>query len=418
MRIKKCVLLCMLMTRKFSADIIFPISSPPIKNGVIVTDEEGKILDIASPPSPLSFGEGEVKHYLGIIVPGFVNAHCHLELSHLKGAIPEKGGLDEFIMGIESLRAASEDEIISAAEKADAEMYAEGIVAAGDISNKNHSFRTKAKSKIYYHTFIELLGFHPSRTEYAFEKGIQLAEELRNEYNVLSTMYHEKKNVSLTMHAPYSASIPLLEKIRKYAEENNSVLTMHNQENADENLLFINKTGKILKRLEALGIDASFFEPTAKSSLLSVLLHLPRKNKIQLVHNIHTTSDEIDIAMNYNPNFYWCFCPNANLYIEDRLPDIKMFYNKKLKITLGTDSLASNNGLSMLEEIKTVQKNFPAIPSEEVLKWATLNGAELLNIKETFGSIEKGKQPGLVNISGIDNSNFQLTSQAKAVRLI
>lgn len=393
------------MFRKFSADFVFPVSSPPIKNGVVTTDEDGRIVEVASPDSP-SKGEGDVQYYPGIIVPGFVNAHCHLELSHLKGAIPQKRGLDEFIMGIESLRASSENEIIDAAEKADKEMYSEGIVAVGDISNKNHSFRIKAKSKIYYHTFIELLGFHPSRAEYAFERGIELMSE-----------YKEKRNISLTMHAPYSASVPLLKKIKKYAEENDSVLTMHNQENADENLLFLNKTGKILKRLEALGIDASFFEPTGKSSLLSVLPNLPAKNKIQLVHNVHTTAREIDEAIKYNPNLYWCFCPNANLYIEDRLPDIKMFYNKKLNITLGTDSYASNWQLSILEEIKTIQENFPSIPFEEILKWATLNGAELLGISGKYGSIEKGKQPGLVSIQGID-SNFKISSQAKAVRLI
>lgn len=381
-------------------------------------------------------GSTDVQYYPGIIVPGFVNAHCHLELSHLKGAIAEKSGLDEFIMGIESLRASSEEEIISAAEKADAEMWREGIVAVGDISNKNHSFTTKAESKIYYHTFIELLGFHPSRADYVFEKGIELTEKLRKEYEktaspLKSPLLEERGSTkvqnapvtslmkySLTMHAPYSASVPLLEKIKKYAEENDSVLTMHNQENADENLLFVNKTGKILKRLEALGIDASFFKPTGKSSLLSTLPHLPEKNKIQLVHNIYTTSDEIDAAMNYNPNLYWCFCPNANLYIENRLPDIKMFYNKKLKITLGTDSLASNRQLSMLEEIKTVQKYFPEIPFEEILKWATLNGAELLGINKQFGSIEKGKQPGLVNVQNINVNNFQIMTEVKAERLI
>lgn len=394
------------MVRKFSADFVFPVSAPPVKNGVVVTDEEGQILEIASPPNPLSFGEGEVEYYPGIIVPGFVNTHCHLELSHLKGAIPEKSGLDEFIMGIESLRTSGEEEIIKAAEKADAEMYREGIVAVGDISNKNFTFRTKAKSKIHYYTFIELLGFHPSRAEYAFEKGLQLAGEL------------DKENVSLTMHAPYSASVLLLQKIRKHAEENNSVLTMHNQENADENLLFLNKTGKILKRLEALGIDASFFEPTGKTSLRSVLPYLPAKNKIQFVHNVHTSAEEIDEALKYNPNLFWCFCPNANLYIEDRLPDIKMFYDKKLKITLGTDSLASNHQLSMKEEIKTIQKNFPSIPFEEILRWTTLNGAELLGISEQYGSIEKGKQPGLVNIQGTNKDNFELSPSAKAVRLI
>ena len=402
------------LMRKFAADFVFPVSSPPIKNGVVITDDDGEILDIASPPNPLYKGEGEVQYYPGIIVPGFVNTHSHLELSHLKGAIPEKKGLDEFIMGIESLRAASDKEITEAAEKADAEMYREGIVAVGDISNKNHSFQTKAKSKIYYHTFIELLGFHPSRAEYAFEKGLQL----KREYEVQSTMYDEENNISLTMHAPYSASISLLEKIKKYAEENHSVLTMHNQENADENLLFINKTGKILKRLEALGIDASFFEPTGKTSLLSVLPHLPVMNKIQLVHNVYTTATEIDAAVNYNPGLYWCFCPNANLYIEDRLPDIKMFYDKKLNITLGTDSLASNWQLSMLDEIKTLQENFPSIPFQEILKWSTLNGAQLLGISEQFGSIEKGKQPGLVHIAGIDVKNFGITKETTAVRLI
>jgi cytosine/adenosine deaminase-related metal-dependent hydrolase len=405
--------------RKFTADFVFPVSSPPIPNGIVITDDEGKILEVASPDSPLKSplskerGSTDVQYHSGIIVPGFVNAHCHLELSHLKGAIPEKSGLDEFIMSIESLRATSEEEIISATEKADAAMYNEGIVAVGDISNKNHSFRTKARSKIHYHTFIELLGFHPSRAEHAFEKGMQL----KREYEVQSTKYNEENNISLSMHAPYSASVPLLEKIKEYAEANNSVLTMHNQENADENLLFLNKTGKILKRLEVMGIDASFFEPTGKTSLLSTLPHLPAKNKIQLVHNVYTTGDEIDTAMNYNRNSYWCFCPNANLYIENQLPNIKMFYDKKLNITLGTDSLASNWQLSMLEEIKTVQKNFSAIPFEEILKWTTLNGAKLLGISEKYGSIEKGKQPGLVNIQGIDN-NFQITSQTKAVRVI
>lgn len=395
--------------RKFTADFVFPVSSPPIKDGVVITDDDGIVLEVTSSLKSLILqekGGSDVQYHPGIIVPGFVNTHCHLELSHLKGAIAEKKGLDEFIMGIESLRAASEDEIIKAAEETDAEMYSEGIVAVGDISNKNHSFRTKAKSKIYYHTFIELLGFHPARAEHAFERGMQLQKELNG------------KNVSLTMHAPYSASVPLLEKIKKYAEANHSVLTMHNQENADENLLFLNKTGKILKRLEALGIDGSFFKPTGKTSLLSVLPHLPAKNKIQLVHNVYTTSDEIDAAVNYNPNLYWCFCPSANLYIEDRLPDIKMFYDKKLNITLGTDSLASNWQLSMLEEIKTVQKNFPAIPFEEILKWGTLNGAELLDIADKYGSIEKGKQPGLINIQNINISNFQVTEETKVTRLI
>ena len=193
---------------------------------------------------------------------------------------------------------------------------------------------------------------------------------------------------------------------------------MHNQETEDENNLFLNKTGKILNRLDKLGIDTSFFKPAGKNSLAFVLPLLPKKNKIQLVHNTFTTEKEIDEAVHYNENIFWCFCPNANLYIENRLPDIKMFYNKKLKCTIGTDSLASNYQLSMLEEIKTIQNNFFEIPLEETLSWASLNGAEFLGLKDTLGSIEKNKTPGLVLISNVSTENFKLSKESKASRLI
>lgn len=394
------------MFRQFSADYIFPVSSPPIKNGVVVTDEKGNILDVGTGK------EGEAEYHAGIIVPGFINAHCHLELSHLKNSIPEHSGLDEFIMHIEATRKATGDEILSAIKSADDEMFREGIVAAGDISNKNHSFSTKANSKIFYHTFIEVFGFHPSRAEEVFSKGLALKNELEKTFSNVNCP------LSITPHAPYSASVELLNRIREHAEKDISVLSIHNQETEDENFLFLNKTGKILERLQKFGIDTSYFKPTGKKSLASILPHLPKKNKIQFVHNTFTTAEEIDEALAYNPNLFWCFCPNANLYIENRLPDIKMFYDKKLICTIGTDSLASNHQLSILEELKTLQKNFPSIPLEEIIRWATWNGAELLGIESQFGSIEKNKKPGLVHISDVDTENFRLTKGSKATRLI
>jgi len=394
------------MFRKFSADYVIPVSSPPIRNGIVTTDVTGKILEINSPDSAIT--DTEIEIYNGIIVPGFVNAHCHVELSFLKNKIPEHKGLDEFILAIESLRLANEEEITAAISNADKEMFNEGIVAVGDISNKNHSFSLKAKSRILYHTFIEVFGFHPSRAESTFGNGINLLKELES----------FKSHCSITAHAPYSASTPLLEKIRNYAEENNSALTIHNQETKDENLLFQNKTGKILQRLEKFGIDTSFFIPTGKNSLASILPFLPKKNKIQFVHNTFTTAEEIDEALAYNQNIFWCFCPNANLYIENRLPDIKMFFAKKAKCTIGTDSLASNHQLSVLEEMKSIQKNFPTIPLEEIIRWSTLNGAELLDFSQQFGSIEKDKTPGLVLISDIEFAENQLTEKSKATRLI
>jgi aminodeoxyfutalosine deaminase len=393
------------MLRKFIADYVFPVSAAPIKGGVVTTDEKGTILSISE-----YLPEAETEYYPGVIIPGFVNTHCHLELSHLKSAIPEHTGLDEFIMHIEGMRKASNEDISQAIDLADQEMYNEGIVAVGDISNKKDSFSAKSKSKILYHTFIEVFGFHPSRADEAFNRGLELQEESSKFIPIQSGQS------SITPHAPYSASVELLNKIREHAEKNNSILTIHSQETDDENYLFLNKTGKILQRLQKFGIDTSHFKPTGKKSLASVLPHLPKKNKIQLVHNTFTTSEEIDEALQYNPNLFWCFCPNANLYIENRLPDIKMFYDKKLKCTIGTDSLASNHQLSILEEIKTIQNNFPEIPLEKIVRWATLNGAELLGFSGTLGSIEKNKAPGLVHISNVEN--LRLTKESKATRLI
>jgi cytosine/adenosine deaminase-related metal-dependent hydrolase len=113
---------------------------------------------------------------------------------------------------------------------------------------------------------------------------------------------------------------------------------------------------------------------------------------------------------------HWCFCPNANLYIEGRLPKINLFIDQGYDIMLGTDSLASNAGLSILSEMQTIQNHFPAINLNHMLTWATLNGAKFLGIDSTIGSITVGKKPGLNLITETDG--FKLTPESQVKRLI
>jgi len=89
-------------------------------------------------------------------------------------------------------------------------------------------------------------------------------------------------------------------------------------------------------------------------------------------------------------------CPNANLYINDQLPAIDLFIKHNCEIVLGTDSLASNHHLSILEEIKTIRERFPNIAADQLLQWATINGAKALQIDKLLGSFEPGKQPGVI----------------------
>ncbi len=114
------------------------------QDAVLLTTEEGIIIDIL-PPSDA--GE-EVQKLEGILCPGFVNAHCHLELSHLKGHIPPHTGMVDFLLQVMQLRRFRMEEKLKSMDAALAEMKANGVVAVGDISNGTDSIGPKLSSDI------------------------------------------------------------------------------------------------------------------------------------------------------------------------------------------------------------------------------------------------------------------------------
>ncbi len=371
--------------RFITADKIFPISAEPLSNSVLVVKDDGTISDLVALDQVEA---GKLERLKGWIVPGFVNTHCHLELSYMKGKIPAGGGLHHFIKEVEQLKKPGDEEVQQAIKDADAEMQKHGIVAVGDICNTSNTFAFKERSRILYHNFIEVYAFDESRAENAFERGLKLQNELK--IKVLS---------SITPHAPYSASKKLLKLFSEHANKNSSILTIHNQETFDEDVFFKEKKGSILDRLNFFGIDTSQWEAPGISSLHYVLPQLPTENNLLLVHNTFSSQEDISFANKYNKHLYWCFCPNANLYIENKLPNVHTFLDENCRITLGTDSYAGNWSLSILDEIKTLKKHFPKIRVEEFFKWATLNGAEFLRLDGIFGTLEKNKRPGLNLIS-------------------
>jgi len=166
------------MPRKISAHYVFPINTKPIKNGVIEVDDSGRILKIINPGKEIKETAG-VEFYNGILVPGFVNTHCHIELAHLKGVIPEYSGLHHFISQISKIRIADKETISKAIKNADWEMQKNGIVAVGDISNTNYSIATKKNSKISYHTFVELFSLNPEKAKAIFKTGEKLKKAIK-----------------------------------------------------------------------------------------------------------------------------------------------------------------------------------------------------------------------------------------------
>ena len=394
--------------RYLTADFVFPIHSPPISKGVLVVDHNGKITDVLDPEKDDIPTTLPLERLTGILCPGFVNSHCHLELSHLKGMFSQKKGLPEFIDEMVEKRNGNKEKILQAMTDADSEMFAGGIVAVGDISNETISSDIKLKSKIFYHTFVELFDIFPERTDSVFEKGLDIQK------------YFSEKglNASIVPHSHYTVTFRLMKLIYENAKKSANIFCIHNQETIGENEMFEKGTGLLIEKLQELTQAYTDWKPSGKSSLITFIEKFNPTIPIQLVHNTFATLSDVRSTFQNKDRTYWCFCVNANLFIENKLPDIPLFTKEKCILTVGTDSYASNTSLSILKELITIGSNYPEISLTEMLTWATLNGANFLHLENQFGSFEKGKKPGILLISNIDLKQLRLKNESKIHRLI
>ena len=339
---------------------------------------------------PANEAGGDVQEFDGIISPGFINCHCHLELSHLKGLIDEHTGLAQFVQQVVQKRRLPDEEIFDAIATAEKEMLNNGIVAVGDICNSTHTISQKQKGNLQYLNFIEAMGSDPA----AAERNFAIFEKV---YNAFCESL-DGDSVSITPHAPYSVSDRLWQKIIHH-HQSSKIKSIHNQETPEENEWFQAKAGGFVEMFRQMGINSDLFNATGKTSLQTFLPKFLPRQQVLLVHNVHTTPADIEFSKTVVNELYWCCCPNANQYISNTMPNLPLFIKNNCNIVLGTDSLASNHQLSIWEEIQTIQKHFPEIELEQLLGWATINGAKALGFSNSFGSFEKGKKPGVVYIN-------------------
>ena len=371
--------------RFLSANYVFPVSSPPLRNGIICVNDDGCIVDVIDAGGKLEERE-KLEFYNGILVPGFVNAHCHLELSHLRNAIEPNCGLPDFISSIRNLRKADSETILSAAKAADEEMNRNGIVAVGDISNSMDTLDVKRNSRIWYHTFVELFGLDGNRA-----KEICATAQLSKQEFCLAGL-----SASVVPHAFYSVSPALWEELyQSYSSIPPQVISIHHQEGSD---------------------NPRF--PDFPEFPRFPHFCLRQASRCLLVHNTFSSKDDLLEYASDPARYYFVLCPRSNIFIQNCLPDLQLFSSPDFfrNVCLGTDSLASNTSLSILEEIKTIQYHAPEIPLETLVRWATYNGASALG-KICFGSFEKGKTPGVNLITEMDFNRMQLT-ETSAVKML
>lgn len=390
--------------RRFAAQYLITNKGPVLKRAIVTTDDEGRIIDIDNNQDELD-NQPSVEFHNGIIIPGFVNCHCHLELSHMKGIIPQRQGLASFIEQIRTNRNSAPEAIERAAFAEDNAMFKKGTVVCADICNNTSTFRIKAQSRIRYFNLIEVFGIDPAKASKRFSEAMSVAEAAKK----MNLPY------SLTPHSPYSVSLPLF-RLLSEVTAGSKLISIHFLETTGEKQFLEKHSGPLMEAYERSGLIGDTRE-FASSHEDVIMNHIPQTGNLILVHNTYADSQIVETLQKRN-NLFWCICPGSNLYIEGVLPPLELLLREQCTIIIGTDSLASNVRLEILEELKLLQHSFPHVPLTDLIQWATINGARALQEEKEFGSIEPGKKPGLLLLENADLQNFRLTDESTITRLI
>ncbi len=360
------------------------------KNPLITLDDKGTITSIETDVENLDSLD-RVEFFSGALIPGMVNSHCHLEYSYVKGMIPRGGGLPKFIssiIGIKITDPTTDEEKSRAAKVQDTKMYSDGVTAVADHNNNDYVYSVKEESKIYYHSLVELYDVDDQSADKTFCDGI----ERQNQHKKLSLA------ASVNPHATYTMEDDLValcggSKSAQNGEKATGPLSIHFKES-----------------IEMAGAE----EADRVFAALS-----PERDSIMLIHSIYASKEDIERAISlYGDKLTVVTCPLSNLYIENNITDIELLRSKGVRIAIGTDSLSSNDLLSMVDEIKCLSERYPNIALEEIIEWATINGAQSIGIDSWAGTLEVGKRPGIVNLTGLDLESFKLTENYKTTRLI
>ncbi|MDY6863435.1 MAG: amidohydrolase family protein [Thermodesulfobacteriota bacterium] len=383
--------------------LLFPVTQPSIENGKLVVDDSGRIIFIGKWDGKR---EGELITWDGMALPGLINTHVHLELGHLKDKIPKGEGVTSWVKRLQYERAMLNNEdtkrgIIEGIEK----IKEDGVIAIGEVGNSFSSLQYLKNTPFRVVYFYEILGFIPDAAEEILDTSL-------NKIKHYQSLYPEVK-FNLAPHALYSTSERLIKLI--FSRKEFKVTSIHIAEGKEETQFLLTGNGPWKAYLEEIGK----WPPDWKFPGISPVLYFKTiftSKRTVLVHLCNISQYEI-AWLKEKENIVACICPRSNLYITDKLSPIDKLFKGGMKISLGTDSLASNRNLSIRLEMKEVKRHFPSIPCEEIIRMATINGALSLGMEDELGSFEVGKRPGIILSETYNPEEFVMNEDKVCVKM-
>lgn len=394
--------------RRIAAKYLYTLTSAePIRNGFVELDYDGSVIRTGVSEDPSL----EEEWYEGALVPGFVNAHCHVELSYLKGKFRKGSGMAGFIDQINALRDTSsrERKFETIREQMNA-MWSAGVSAMADISNCDDSFAIKASHPMYTRTFLEVFGTEPEDCP----SVISAMRELKLKADSFGI------DAAPTPHSCYTMSPELLTAASLEGLKS-GFLSFHSEESPEEEEMLMSGSGPMWENRRAAGMSTP--PVTGEISLkyflgrLLVAMETPVEGNVLLVHEVCLNEYGASLARRILAHPFIAVCPRSNKFIHNALPPIELMRKSGIPICVGTDSLSSNDSLDMVAELKCLQDNFSEVPLGEMLIWACRNGAEFLGKRAMLGSIEPLLRPGIVLIEGL-SPDGRLTDASASRRLV
>lgn len=374
------------------ARYLFPISSPPIADGVVTIDA-GRIAAVGQDAVGCPVTDlGSVA-----LLPGLINAHTHLEFSGLASPLgtPGMAFTDWIRLAVaHRRRLLLPFDLIIDVRNGAWECRCNGTIAVGEIATT--SWGNRVDSRFSHQTiFLEIIGLLPELAE------TRLAAARKHLSESAATKFWRP---GLSPHAPYSVHPDLFGSLLGLASTNNVPVAFHLAETLDELDLLATGGGPFRKLL----IDLGAWDETAIPRGTRPLDYLRRlvDSGVQalVIHGNYLDADEINLVAAHPDRLTVVYCPRTHAYFGHARHPLPQLLAAGANVALGTDSRASNPDLNLLEEIRFVARHFPDIPPATVLELGTLRAARALQWEKYIGSIEPGKLAALVSVPLADEA--------------
>lgn len=375
------------MTR-YRAAWVVPVAGPPLRDAWVAVAGDrivavGRDHDATTPEVDL----GQVA-----LMPGLVNAHTHLELSHLRGRIPPASDFVTWVRGVMASRrpgASVDGDAISAGIQAGIdEAVACGTVLVGDISNTLAPWTLLAGSSLGGVLFSEIIRFNTSDPVGVVTQACQQIDALPPSADL---------RASLAAHAPYSVAPLVFRAIRDEIDRRPFLpYSVHLAESRDESEFIRTGGGQWRAFLEQVGSWDPAWTPPGCTPVEYLDDAGFLSGRSLVVHGVQMT--RADLSRIAGRGATLVTCPRSNAYTGAGRPPIDAFYAAGMPVAVGTDSLASAPDLNLFSELATMRALAPNVPASRLIESATVVGARALGFESEFGTLEPGKRARLLAV--------------------